>query len=152
MIQIYIHPHKHFFQILFHCRLLEDIEYSSLCSTRGLCCLFLTSWCVLVNPKLRIYASPCFPSGNHNLVFYVSESWFFVCLFFVFMATPVAYGSSQARERIQVAAAHLHHSCSKASFNTAPGWGLNLHLHSPPSHCSWILNPLCHSRNSIFVL
>ena len=28
------------FQILFHCRLLQDIEYSSLCYTVGLCLLF----------------------------------------------------------------------------------------------------------------
>ena len=27
-------------QILFHCRLLQDIEYSSLCYTVGLCLLF----------------------------------------------------------------------------------------------------------------
>ena len=28
-----------FFQILFHHRLLQDIEYSSLCNTVGPCCL-----------------------------------------------------------------------------------------------------------------
>ena len=31
------------FQILFHCRLLQDIEYSSLCYTVGPCCLFYSS-------------------------------------------------------------------------------------------------------------
>ena len=29
-----------------------------------------------------------------------------------------------------------------------PDQGLNPHLHSDPSSCSWILNPLWHSRNS----
>ena len=28
------------------------------------------------------------------------------------------------------------------------GWGSSLHLYSNPRHCSQILNPLCHSRNS----
>ena len=32
--------HTHFFQILFRYRLLQDIEYSSLCYTVGPCCLF----------------------------------------------------------------------------------------------------------------
>ena len=30
------------------------------------------------------------------------------------------------------------------------GWVLHLYLHSYPSRCSWILNPLNHSRNSKF--
>ena len=28
---------------------------------------------------------------------------------------------------------------------TAWGWGSNPHLPRDPSHCSWILNPLCHA-------
>ena len=32
--------------------------------------------------------------------------------------------------------------------STAPGQGSNLGLHSDPSCCSQILNPLCHSRTS----
>ena len=32
---------------------------------------------------------------------------------------------------------------------TALGWGLNLRLCSDLSHCSWILNPLHHNRNSL---
>ena len=30
----------------------------------------------------------------------------------------------------------------------SPGWGWNSHLHSHPSCCSQVLNPLCHSGNS----
>ena len=33
---------------------------------------------------------------------------------------------------------------------TVPGMGLNTHLCSDLSHCSWILNPLCHSRSSLY--
>ena len=37
-------------------------------------------------------------------------------LFFLFMAIPAAYGSSQARGQIRVAAASLHHSYSNTGF------------------------------------
>ena len=50
------------FQILIHCRLLQDIEYSSLCYIVVLVCffffLFYILWCVYVNPKLLIYFLP----------------------------------------------------------------------------------------------
>ena len=40
VIYIYIYIYIYIlFQILFHCRLLQHIEYSSLCYTVGLCCL-----------------------------------------------------------------------------------------------------------------
>jgi len=58
MIQVYnkvIQLHIHDFQILFYYRLLQYIEYSSLCYTVGLCCLFYIEWCVSVHPKLPIY-------------------------------------------------------------------------------------------------
>ena len=45
-------------------------------------------------------------------------------LFFVFWATPVAYGSSQAKGRIRAAAAGLHHrdlSC-EARDQTTSSW------------------------------
>ena len=43
---------------------------------------------------------------------------FFFFLFCLFKATPVAYGSSQARDQISTAAAELHHNHSNAgSFN-----------------------------------
>ena len=44
VIQLYIQLYMIYililFQILFHYRLLQDIEYSSLCYTVGPCCLF----------------------------------------------------------------------------------------------------------------
>ena len=33
-------------------------------------------------------------------------------------------------------------------YPTEPGQGSNTHLHGEHNHCSQILNPLCHSRNS----
>ena len=38
VIQLYIHTYI-IFQIIFHYRLLQDIDYSSLCYTVNLCCL-----------------------------------------------------------------------------------------------------------------
>ena len=40
--------------------------------------------------------------------------YLFVCLFYLFRATPMAYGSSQARGWIRMAVTGLHHSHSKA--------------------------------------
>ena len=34
---------------------------------------------------------------------------------------------------------------------TASGQGSNLNLYSDLGYCSWILNPLCHSGNSLLV-
>ena len=51
-----------FFQILFHYRLLQDIEYSSLCSTVGPGCLSVLYIVVVsVNPTLLICPSLRFP-------------------------------------------------------------------------------------------
>ena len=36
--------HMYIFQIIFHYKLLQDIEYSSLFYTVGLCCLFIFKW------------------------------------------------------------------------------------------------------------
>ena len=65
-IQLYIH--MYFFQILFPYRLLQNIEYSSLCCIVGLCWLSIlyVVVCIYVNPKLLIYPPPPFPFGNHN--------------------------------------------------------------------------------------
>ena len=41
-----------------HYRLLQDVEYSSLCYTVGPCCLSILDILVSVNPKLLIYPSP----------------------------------------------------------------------------------------------
>ena len=56
VIQLCIHI-DHFFWILFHYRLLQDIEYISLCYTvgPGLSILYIV---VFVNPKLLITPSP----------------------------------------------------------------------------------------------
>ena len=59
------------------------------------------------------------------------------------MAAPAVYGISQARDRIQATAANC--AAAEATLDlstTALGWGSNLRLHSDPSHCSQILNPL----------
>ena len=48
------------------------------------------------------------------------KCFLFDCLFFLFRATPVTYGSSQARALIRATAASLYHSHSKG--------GSELHL------------------------
>ena len=59
------------FQILFHFRLWQDTESSSLCCTGGPgCWLFYTEECVYVNPKLLIYLSSSL-FGNHKFLFSV---------------------------------------------------------------------------------
>ena len=50
-----------------------------------------------------------------KIFFFFFVFWFLsVCLFLLFMATPVAYGSSQARGTIRAVAAGLHYSPSNA--------------------------------------
>ena len=66
-------------------------------------------------------------------------------LFLLFRATPVAYGSSQARGPTGAAAAGLHHSHSNM------GSELLLHLHYSSRHCL-ILNPLNEVRDRTHVL
>ena len=63
------------FQILFHYRLLQNIEFGFLCYTIGLCWLFILYiiMCIIYQlPNLSL-PSP-FPFGNHKFVFYVCES------------------------------------------------------------------------------
>ena len=64
------------------------------------------------------------------------------CLFF--RATPMAYGSSQARGQIGAAAASLHHSHIKEG----PSLICNLHNSSQQR---WILNPLSEARDQTWV-
>ena len=52
---LYVYIHICSFQMLFHYRLLQDIEYSSLCYTVGLCCLSIFYIVVII--KLLIYPS-----------------------------------------------------------------------------------------------
>ena len=65
-------------QILFHYRLLQDTEYSSLFYMVGPCCFiyFIYSRCVSVNLELLIYPhpAPTFSFGSRKFVFYVFES------------------------------------------------------------------------------
>ena len=70
-----------------------------------------------------------------------------IFFFFSFRAIPMAYGSSQARDWIWATAM----TYTAAAANSDPlthclRW--NLLLHSNPSCCNQVLNPLCHSRNS----
>ena len=70
-------------------------------------------------------------------------------IYLVLIATPVAYGSSQARGRIPAAAATYTTAVSTPdplTHNT--GWGSILCLHNNRNCCSQILNPLHHSGNS----
>ena len=61
VIQLYIYIYI-YFQILFHYRLLQDIEYSSLCYTVGPCCLpilyILVCTCESQTPNLSLPPAP----------------------------------------------------------------------------------------------
>ena len=59
---------------------------------------------------------------------------------YLFLATPVAQGSSQARDQIEVAAASLHHS------QAAPDLRLICGLHHSLGQC-WILNSLSQAKD-----
>ena len=64
------------FQILFHYRLLQDTEYSSVCYTVGPCCLsilyIVVFICLPQTPNLSLPLA--FPFGNHKFVFCVCGS------------------------------------------------------------------------------
>ena len=69
------------FLVLFHYRLLQDIEYSSLCYTVGPCCLSILYiyYCVYFNPKFLIYPFlPLSPLVTISL-FSMSVSLFLFC-------------------------------------------------------------------------
>ena len=71
----HIHISIHF-QILFPCRLLQNIEYSSLCATVGPCWLSILYIvgvvCYSQTPNLSLFPQP-FPFSSHKFVFYVCE-------------------------------------------------------------------------------
>ena len=74
-----------YFPTVFLYRLLHNIEYSSLCYTVGLSCLFHTESCVYINNKLLIYLSP-FPFGNVKFVMSLRLICFvnkFLCIFYL---------------------------------------------------------------------
>ena len=89
VIPLYIYTckyiHIHISQILLNHSLLQDIVYGTLCSNRSLLIYFICS-SEFANPKLLIYLSPPFPSGNHKFVFYVCEfvSVLLICSFVSF--------------------------------------------------------------------
>ena len=64
------------FQILFHFKLLQSIEYNSLCCSIGLCGLSILYTVVSVNPTFLTYTLLPPPCDNHKFVFYVCESVF----------------------------------------------------------------------------
>ena len=74
----YIFPYI-LFQILFPYRLLQNIEYSSLCYTVGpgwLYILYIIQYCIYVNPRLLIYLSPLKPFRNTPSQTY----WLKICI------------------------------------------------------------------------
>ena len=76
-----------------------------------------------------------------------------VSFFFLFsppLAEPTAYESEQPRDRIEAAAVTYVAAAATWILNPVPDWGANPCLPNNPRHCSWILNPLYHSRNSLF--
>ena len=72
------------------------------------------------NLKVRLKTIKLLEHGENTLVFFP----------FLFRATPVAYGSSQAKDWIRATAGSLHHN----------------------SWQSWILNPLSETRDWICIL
>ena len=77
MTQLYIYIYIYIlFHILLHSGLSQDIEYSSLCSTVGPCCLSILHIIVFsANPKLPIHPFPTHPPPlrNHKCVPYICE-------------------------------------------------------------------------------
>ena len=92
------------------------------------------------------------PTSPSFLLFFTVIPSFYLQLwkiFFFFMTTPTACGSSQARDWIQAAATtYATATAMPDPWTHRTRWGLNPHLCSDPRHCSRILNPLCHSENS----
>ena len=72
-----IYKYIYSFCIVFHYGLLQDIEYSSLCSSEGPCCLFIHSVCNslhLLTPNSQ--SVPPYSPSNHKSMFYLCESAF----------------------------------------------------------------------------
>ena len=78
-------------------------------------------------------------------LFPTRKSFVFVFL----MAALVAYGNFQARNQIPATAGTYTAATAMLDSLAHCAWlGLNPYLLSDPTHCSQILNPLRHSRNS----
>ena len=78
-----------------------------------------------------------------TMVFLTLTFIYMFVIYCLFKASPVAYGSSQARGRIRDVAAGLHHSHSNV--------GSKLHLHHSSRQCQ-ILNPLSKAGDRTRVL
>ena len=76
--------------------------------------------------------------------------FFFPFFFFFFLGLTHDIWKFQARDQIWAAAVTYATAAASGILNPliALRLGLNMHLCSYLSHCSWILNPLNHSRNS----
>ena len=73
----YTHIYIHYFCILVHCGLSQDIEYSSLCYTAGLCCLAIICICTslhLLIPNSQSNPHPPPPSWQPPVYFNVPDS------------------------------------------------------------------------------
>ena len=101
----------------------------ALCQTNR---YYLTLSMALID-RSKMMATPLYAKCPTSLSF----------IFFLFMATCVAYGSSQARGWIRASAASLHHSHSNTSSPRSQ-------LHLQPTHGLWqhqIINPLIKARD-----
>ena len=75
---MYIYIYIYLLKILFHYRLLQDKEYSSLCYTVGPCYLSILYIVVIYfNSKFLIYPFLPFPFGNHKFVLSVNLFLFY---------------------------------------------------------------------------
>ena len=72
---IYIHKYMFFFYILCHYRLLEDIEYSSLCYIVGPYWLSIlyTKYILYIFSQTPNLSLPILPFGNCKIVFYICD-------------------------------------------------------------------------------
>ena len=96
-----------------------------------------TSWKIVKQGKLQSYAQ--FLTHSHYEI--INVYCFFVCLFLWqhLQHMEVPRPGTESEAQLQPKLDPLTHVL---------GWGSNLHFHSDLSHCSQILNPLHHSRNS----
>ena len=125
--------------------------YTGLCLERAVC--------IRDNEKERIVLEMTYRQNGWELSAFLitiqRHSWLFskyFCItkmkpnnFFSFLATPLANGSSWARDWIWTGAENLCHSGSNAgSLTYCTGLGIK----PVPPQTSQIINSLCHSRNS----
>ena len=122
------------------------------CNFANFCCLFQKGkkGMISVSSQFEIHKAHMLWLFNEfhktlwSLLFLCSLfSCFWLCFCFNFMAASAAYGSSPSLGLNPNHSCDLSCSCGNAG-SINPGWGLNLHLCRDPSHCSQILNPLCH--------